>query len=125
MEARKKILLIDDTESFLYILNDILMNDYETIIAKNGEDGLETAKLVMPDLILLDVVMPGLSGYDVLQTLKADDKMKAIPVILITGMDSQGDVAKGYKLGAVDYIKKPFKRALVKDKIDSIMGQSR
>jgi putative two-component system response regulator len=99
VDERKKILLVDDTESFLFILNDILMHDYDTIISKNGEDALETAKMVKPDLILLDVLMPGMSGLDVMGALNADDEMKSIPVILITGMDSEEDVAKGYEMG--------------------------
>lgn len=118
---RKRILLIDDTEAYLFILNDILKNDYETIIAKNGADGLEIAKLTMPDLIVLDLIMPNLSGYDVLKILKTDDIMKSIPVVLITGKDSEDDIAKGYELGAAGYIRKPFDNLLVKDMIDSII----
>ncbi|MCL2851441.1 MAG: response regulator [Defluviitaleaceae bacterium] len=118
---RRKILLIDDSDSFILILNNILKDDYETLISLDGEDGLETARLTMPDLILLDIVMPGLSGYDVLKALKADKALKSIPVILISGKDSDTSKAKGYTLGAADYIKKPFETDIVKDKVDSIM----
>lgn len=121
MEARKKILLIDDTASFLYILNHMLSDDYDKIFAKNGEEGLDMAKEIMPDLILLDIVMPGISGYDVLKTLKADEEMKHIPVVLITGNDSEIDKSKGHELGATAYITKPFKKAVVKKTIESVL----
>jgi len=121
---RQKILMVDDTEVYLYTLNSTLKEDYDTIIAKSGEEGLDTARLVMPDLILLDVMMPGLSGYDVLEALKADEKLKSIPVILISGKDSDENEARGYELGAVDYIKKPFVRTEVKSRIDSVMKAS-
>ncbi|MCL2388175.1 MAG: response regulator [Defluviitaleaceae bacterium] len=119
--SRKKILIVDDTETFLYILNHILKENYETIISKSGEDGLETAKLTKPDLILLDVMMPGMSGYDVLRELKADDQLKEIPVILITGNSTEENEAEGYALGAADYIKKPFVKSLVIERVTAVI----
>ena len=118
---KKKILIIDDTDTYLLILNDILKDDYDTSISMDGEDGLETARIIMPDLILLDVMMPGMSGYEVLETLKADETMKSIPVILISGKGSEKNEAKGYELGAAGYIKKPFDKTVVKDTVDSMM----
>jgi len=115
---RQKILLIDDTPAILHVLNNILKDDYDIIVAKSGEQGLLSAKKFLPDLILLDVLMPGLSGYDVLETLKSDDVTKSIPVMLISGMDSDEDEVKGYELGAADYIKKPFVGAAVKHRVD-------
>lgn len=109
MNDKKKILLIDDTETFLFLLNDILKDHYETLIVKDGEDGLETAEFIKPDLIMLDIVMPGMSGFEVLASLKANDELKDIPVILVSGKDSDEDRAKGHDAGAVGYILKPFK----------------
>ncbi|MCL2398176.1 MAG: response regulator [Defluviitaleaceae bacterium] len=121
MNERKRVLMIDDTEAYLLILNDILKDDYDTIIAKNGADGLELINMIMPDLIILDLIMPDLSGYDVLKTIKANETLKAIPVILITGKDSKEDMEKGYELGATNYIRKPFDSFTVKEVVDSII----
>lgn len=120
-KERKKILLIDDTGSFLMQLSNILKDDYETMISKNGEDGLETAKLTIPDLIFLDVMMPGLSGYEVLEVLKNDEELKHIPVFMITAESSVENEAKGYELGAIGYVKKPFERDEVKNKVHDIL----
>ncbi|MCL2855089.1 MAG: response regulator [Defluviitaleaceae bacterium] len=117
-DTKKKILLIDDTETFLFLLNDILKEDYETFISKDGEDGLETAQFAMPDLILLDIVMPGMNGFDVMEALKADDRTKHIPVVLVSGKDTDEDKAKGYDAGAVGYIQKPFKPDEVKSEVE-------
>ncbi|MCL2619264.1 MAG: response regulator, partial [Defluviitaleaceae bacterium] len=119
--AKQKILMIDDSDSFILILNSILKEDYETLISLDGEDGLETAELTKPDLILLDVVMPGMSGYEVLEKLKASETLRHIPVILITGKKSEDSEAKGYALGAADFIRKPFDRATVREKVDKLM----
>ena len=119
--TRKKILMIDDTATFLHVLNHILRDDYETLVAKSGEDGLEVARMVRPDLILLDVMMPGMSGHDVLKILKADNDLKEIPVILITGNSDEENEGLGLSLGATDYIKKPFAKNAVKSRIDAVI----
>jgi CheY-like chemotaxis protein len=119
---RKRVLIVDDTEAYLLILNDILKDDYETIIAMDGEDGLETARLTNPDLILMDIVMPGMSGYDVLKEIHDDKELKSIPVILISGKSAPENEIKGYSLGAVGYIKKPFDRDAVMSKVKTILG---
>jgi len=120
-KVRKKILIVDDTGAFLVLLNNILKYDYEIMLTKDGKDGLETARMAMPDLILLDVMMPGMTGYEVLTILKNDEAMKHIPVILISGKSSEKDQEKGYELGAMGYIKKPFEKEEVKDKVDAIL----
>ena len=117
---RRKILVVDDAHSFLLILNNILKDDYETMIAIDGEDGLKTARTTKPDLILLDVVMPGISGFDVLCRLKSDDELKNIPVILISGKDSEENMKKGFEKGAVDYIVKPFEKEKVLKKVGKV-----
>ena len=115
-----KILLVDDTPAILHVVISIL-DEYDTLIAKNGEQGLEAAKNLKPDMILLDVMMPGMSGFDVLKELKADEETKSIHVILVSGKESNENEAKGYSLGATDYIQKPFDESIIKHKVKFIM----
>ena len=122
--SRKKILIIDDAESFLLILNNILKDDYEVLIAIDGEDGLDTARITKPDLILLDAMMPGITGYEVLAILKADADLRDIPVIMISGKESDESKEKGLALGAVDFITKPFDAPRVKNTVDFFAGRN-
>jgi len=115
---RQCILLIDDTPGILRILNDILKDSYDIIIAKSGQEGVAIAKEQQPDLIVLDVLMPELSGIEVFNLLKDSEETADIPVIFITGQASSEDEEEGYSLGVMDYIKKPFARAVVKKRID-------
>jgi CheY-like chemotaxis protein len=123
-ETKKKILFIDDTSTYLLILNEIFGGDYETYSAVDAEDGIETAKAVMPDLIMLDFIMPGMSGYDAIKILKSDDALKNIPIVLMSGKEAAKNEEEGRALGAVGYIKKPFDTADVKEKINLILGGS-
>jgi len=118
---KKRVLIIDDIDAFLIILNDILKDDYETLIAKSGEDGLDTARLARPDLILLDVMMPGMGGLAVLEQIRADAHIADTPIILVTGKDTQEDEIRGMSLGANGYIHKPFVNSKVKKAVDSIL----
>ena len=113
---RQKVLIIDDTPTILHVINNALKNDYDTLLAKNGELGYELAQKFIPDLILLDLMMPNLSGYDVIELLQADESTKSIPVVLITAKDSEEE--NGYALGIADFIKKPFTAAVIKHKVD-------
>ena len=121
-DVKKKVLIIDDTDAYLLILNEMLKDDFEILVALDGRDGLNTTRLTMPDLILMDVVMPGLTGYDVLEMLKADASVSSIPVILMSGKRSKKNEDKGYALGAADYITKPFEKGAVKEKIEKIFN---
>jgi len=111
------ILLVDDTDAFLHILTHVLKSDYELSIAKSGKDGIETAIKQKPDLILLDIMMPGMSGYEALAALKDHPETRHVPVILTSGKTSEEEVAAGIALGAADYIKKPFVMTEVKEKV--------
>ncbi len=113
------ILIVDDEKSNLAILSRILDRDYKLLIAKNGVSALKIAKERQPDLILLDVLMPDISGFDVLISLKNIEATQAIPVIFITGLDSVKDEAKGFLLGAVDYITKPFDNTVVRARVNT------
>jgi putative two-component system response regulator len=121
MSAKPKILAIDDAPMVLRALNEILRNDYDMLIAKSGEAGIESAKKNKPDLILMDLVMPEMTGFDALAFLKADPDTKNIPVILISGSEMAMDEEKGYAKGAVDFIKKPFVGAVVKRRVAFVM----
>jgi diguanylate cyclase (GGDEF)-like protein len=115
MESNDKcrILVIDDEKTNLLILYKILSPDYMIFTAKSGSEGLRQAASERPDIILLDIIMPDMSGFDVLKVLKSDPELKDIPVIIITGLDNESDEEKGFLLGAVDYIFKPFKNTIV------------
>jgi len=105
---RPCILLIDDDYLDTMFLSDTLEEDYEVICASDGEAALTSAGRHMPDLILLDVMMPGIDGFEVCRRLKADNRTKEIPVIFITGLSEAAAETKGLRMGAVDYISKPF-----------------
>jgi len=92
---------------------------YNLLISRNGSRALELAKANTPDLILLDVLMPDMTGFEVIAKLKESDETSKIPVIFITGLTSADDEEKGFFLGAVDYITKPFNRAIVKARVNT------
>ncbi|MCL2075306.1 MAG: diguanylate cyclase [Betaproteobacteria bacterium] len=122
-----KILLVDDDRSSLEVLSRVFQSDYKDfgdaqlncriIAAKSGEAGLRRAMNDKPDLILLDIIMPGMSGFEVLTALKESESTRSIPVIIITGLGSIEDEEKGFHLGAVDFITKPFHKSLVKARV--------
>jgi twitching motility two-component system response regulator PilH len=105
----KTILVIDDSPTERHVLVDLLTrNGYQVITAENGEDGIEKAKSELPDLILMDVVMPGLNGYQATRTLTRDEKTKHIPVIVCTSKNQETDKIWGLRQGAQDYMTKPI-----------------
>ena len=110
---KQKILIADDERFNLNILVDILKPDYKVIVAKDGKQALKRAESNPPDLILLDIMMPEMDGYEACKNLKENEQTKDIPVIFITAMKEAADEAKGFDIGAVDYITKPFKAAIV------------
>lgn len=109
---RKQILVIEDEE---YILDNIKIllesENYETITANNGKEGIQKAKLLFPDLIICDIGMYGMDGYEVLNELSKDEKTDLIPFIFLTAKVERSDLRKGMELGADDYIFKPFSSA--------------
>ena len=121
MADKKKILFVDDTDSYLFLLDEILSGEYETLSSLDGEDGLEMAKLAKPDLIFLDLFMPGMSGYEVLSALKADDELKHIPVILMSAEEQVESEIQGDTLGSAGYLQKPFGPDMVLEKVNVIL----
>lgn len=104
----KKILVVDDSPTERHVLVELLSsNGYQVITAESGEEGIEKAKAELPDLILMDVVMPGLNGYQATRTLTRDEATKHIPVIVCTSKDQETDRIWGLRQGAQDYIIKP------------------
>ncbi|MCL2441735.1 MAG: response regulator [Treponema sp.] len=108
------ILIVDDDASNLLELNSILTSDYIVYAVSDGTSALEKANESLIDLILLDVIMPDMSGFEVLAELKKTDNTKHIPVIFITSLSEEGNESEGLTLGAVDYIRKPFSPEVVK-----------
>ena len=111
---KQKILIVDDTPENIQILNEALRSDYEICFALNGEDAIQNALAVKPDLILLDIMMPEMDGYEVCIALKENPALKDIPVIFITALEQADYETRGLELGAVDYVTKPFNPAIVR-----------
>jgi len=121
----KKILVIDDLPENIFILQDRLAQEgYDVIIAYGGNDGMEKAYSTLPDLILLDVMMPDMSGLDVCKTLVNDEETKHIPIILVTAKAGAEDTKEGLEAGAFDYIKKPFNRIELMARVKSALKLS-
>lgn len=114
---RKKILIVDDEPNNLQVLRQILKKDYELIFAKSGLKAVELAESYPPDLVLLDIMMPEMDGYEVCRLLKGNPKFKRIPIIFVTALTDTDDEEMGLKLGAVDYITKPVSPPIVKARI--------
>ena len=109
----KNILIVDDEPNNLQIMRQILNEHYQLMFANGGQKCLEIARKHLPDLILLDIMMPDMNGYEVCKTLKEDPVTQDIPVIFVTAMGEVEDEAKGFDLGAVDFIQKPVSMPIV------------
>jgi len=116
---KHKILIIDDSSMVIKSLTDILSDDYSVISLTDSTIAIETIQDEKPDLILLDIVMPKIGGFEIIEKLKKSVKTRDIPVILITGLDSSGTEEKGLSLGAADYITKPFYNGIVKMRVSN------
>ena len=114
---RPLILAVDDEASNLQLLRQILQDHYRLLFAKDGARALELARQEAPDLVLLDVMMPGMSGYEVCASLKANPDTAAIPVIFVTALTDTADELEGFEAGAVDYITKPVSPPIVRARV--------
>lgn len=116
--AKKKILVVDDDKSILKIIEARLKHaSYEVELASNGEEAIECMRKRLPRLVLLDIVMPGVDGFTVLETIKKDKRLKKVPVIMITSKCEDRDVQRAITMGAKDYLVKPFSPAVLLDKV--------
>lgn len=120
---KRRILIVDDTPTNIKILNSLLQPVYQISAATNGADALKISKSEKkPDLILLDIAMPEMDGYEVCKRLKADMETKKIPILFITASSDQDSETRGLALGAVDYITKPINPYIVKERIKTHMS---
>lgn len=121
----EKILVVDDSTVQASRLKAILEGDYDVVVAQTAEDGLRLASRESFSLILLDVVMPGMDGFTLLKKLQEEVITQSVPVILITSLSDEEDEQHGLVLGAVDYIRKPFKPLIVKARVNTHIKLSR
>lgn len=117
LPQRPKLLLVDDQMANIRLLYDLFKDEYEVYMATSGEEAIDQCQTLMPDLVLLDVVMPGMGGHEVCRRLQTNALTQHIPIIFLTSKDSDADEALGLELGAVDFIHKPIKPAQVKARV--------
>ena len=118
-----KILIVDDSPTETHILTKMLdKNGYQVVTAESGETGVEVAKKELPDLVLMDVVMPGLNGFQATRQLKKEPTTAHIPVVIVTTKDQETDKIWGMRQGAKDYLTKPVQEESLINTIQAILG---
>ena len=118
MKKKYRILIVDDERFNIKTLTEILHEDYKIMAAKNGDQALKAFEGdVLPDLILLDIMMPGIDGYEVCKRLKENPRTTNIPLIFVTAVTEIEDAARGFRAGAVDFIQKPLNPVMVKARV--------
>ena len=117
------VLIIDDSPTELHLFRDMLAkNGFDTLVADSGEEGLKQAKAARPHCILMDVVMPGMNGFQATRKLSKDPDTSGIPVIIITSKDQETDKIWGMRQGAVEYLVKPVTEKQLVELINSVMA---
>ncbi len=114
---KQRVLIVEDVRLNAQILVNVLQEEYDVAVAYNGIEALEMIKEQMPDLILLDIIMPEMDGYAVCEQLQSDPKTRDIPILFLTALEGDQNEAYGLELGAMDYIRKPFNMPIVRAKI--------
>lgn len=122
---RARILIVDDEPTNIEVLNLILKNDYDIVFALDGKDALDIAKNEKPDLILLDVMMPEMDGFEVCRILKSDPETTGIPVIFVTALSQLDDEERGLSAGAIDYLTKPVNPPIVRARVKNHVALKR
>ncbi|HEY3300784.1 MAG TPA: HD domain-containing phosphohydrolase [Methylophilaceae bacterium] len=117
MNKKPLVLLVDDEPTNLKILREILEPEYSLSFAKNGEDAIQLASTLLPSIILLDIMMPGMTGYEVCEKLKSQSSTINIPIIFVSALTEEMDEMKGFEVGAVDYIFKPVRPGIVRSRV--------
>ena len=117
IESRPKILVVDDIPSNVHVLSRILKDDYDIYFATDGMKALDLVQARLPDLVLLDIMMPGMDGYEVCQRIKTDPATRDIPVIFISAKSEVEDETYGLEVGAIDFITKPISPPIVKARV--------
>jgi DNA-binding response OmpR family regulator len=125
IKLNKKILLVEDDMFLSKIMEERLQDEgWEVNLAGNGEEGLQKAKSYLPDLILLDMILPKMNGFEVLEALKKDEKTKKIPVIVLSNLGQDEDIKNAKKIGAADYlVKSNFSIKAIVEKINKIFSR--
>jgi CheY-like chemotaxis protein len=121
MEQMASIMIVDDEVINIEILLEALESNYDIIVAINGEEALELIQSEKPDLILLDIMMPGIDGYEVCRRIKSNDKTRDIPVVFLSAKQAENAKQKGLELGADDYITKPFDPFVVQSIVEKYL----
>lgn len=125
MDNRPKILVVDDVPDNIQILSHALKDDYEIYIATTGQKAVDIARSKLPDVVLLDIMMPGKDGYEVCAELKADPLTRDIPVIFITARNDVEDETRGLEAGAIDFISKPISPPIVRARVHNHVRMKR
>ena len=125
LAAPARILVVDDQPANIHVLNNVLQAQHRIFVATSGLQALRQAQTVKPDLILLDVVMPGMDGYEVCRQLKQDETTRHIPVIFVTGRDEVEDEVQGLACGAVDFITKPVSPPILQARVQTHLALKR
>lgn len=120
---RKKILLVDDAGTILMMERMILTNEYETVTAKDGQEAIRVALQEKPDLILLDVMMPNMNGFEACKHIRASAEIGTTPIIMVTTRAEEKNIEIGYQSGCNDYIAKPFNKVEMIAKIKKCLGE--
>ena len=120
--SRAVILAVDDTPENLDVVRGALGSDYIIRAAINGKIALKIAEKQLPDLILLDIMMPDMDGYEVCQILKSEPQTAGIPVVFLTGAQEESSQTKAFEVGAVDFINKPINASILKRCVENILG---
>lgn len=120
---RKKILLVDDARTILLMERMILTNDYELVTAKDGQEAVRVALDEKPDLILMDIVMPNMDGFEACKQIRASAEISTTPIIMVTTRAEEKNIETGYQSGCNDYITKPFNKGEMVAKIRKCLGE--
>jgi DNA-binding response OmpR family regulator len=124
MAAKKKILVVDDDKNIVDFVQNLLnLSGYDATIAVDGRSAITKAREILPNLILLDIMMPNLNGIDTCHIIKDDAGLKSIPVIMLTSLSQMNDIEKAFAAGASDYMTKPFDAQRLLQKIKKHLGE--
>jgi CheY-like chemotaxis protein len=121
--TRKKILLVDDAETVLLMERMILGKSYDLVIARDGQEAVAKAASESPDLILLDVLMPGIDGFQACKQIRGDTRAGDVPIIMVTTRGEPENMENGFRSGCTDYVSKPFTGAELLSKVKHYLGQ--
>lgn len=122
---RKRVLVVDDERDLTELISfNLQRNGYEVLVANSGTDALETARRELPDLLVLDLMLPGIDGTEVTRRLKSDPRTEAIPIIMLTAKGEETDIVVGLTLGADDYVTKPFSMKVLLARLATVLRRT-